>query len=73
MLELFFTILMIGIFGKLLIFSFKATWGITKILFTIVFLPIILILMVLAGLVSLALPILLVIGVIALVCTKADI
>lgn len=68
MLEVIFTILMIIIFGKLLIFGIKATWGITKILVTVVFLPLILIGLVLGGLVSLALPILIVVGLIAMFC-----
>lgn len=68
MLELLFAILMITIFGKLFIFGMKATWGITKILITIVFLPLILIGLVLGGLVSLAFPILLVVGVVSMFC-----
>lgn len=68
MLELLFTVLMITIFGKLFIFGVKATWGITKILVTVVLLPIILIGLVIGGLVSLALPILLVVGVISMFC-----
>lgn len=66
MLTLLFTILMFVIFGKLLIFAIKATWGITKILFTIVFLPLILVGLVAAGLLSLAFPLLLIVGVVSL-------
>ena len=68
MLELLFAVLMITIFGKLFIFGMKATWGITKILVTVVFLPLILIGLVLGGLVSLALPILLVVGIVSMFC-----
>jgi len=68
MLELLFSIMMIVIFGKLFIFGVKATWGITKILVTVVFLPLILIGLVVGGLISLALPILLVVGVISMFC-----
>ena len=68
MLELLFAVLMITIFGKLFIFGVKATWGITKILVTVVFLPLILIGLVVGGLISLALPILLVVGVISMFC-----
>jgi len=68
MLELLFAVLMITIFGKLFIFGVKATWGITKILVTVVFLPLILIGLVVGGLISLALPILLVVGVVSLFC-----
>lgn len=67
MLTLLFTILMIIVFGKLFLFSIKAAWGVAKILFTIVFLPVILIALVIGGLIEIALPILLVIGVISLI------
>ena len=36
-----FILLMISVFAKLLIFAMKATWGITKIIFSVVVLPII--------------------------------
>ena len=68
MLELLFAVLMITIFGKLFIFGVKATWGITKILVTVVLLPLILIGLVIGGLVSLALPILIVVGIISMFC-----
>ena len=68
MLELLFAVLMITIFGKLFVFGMTATWGITKILVTVVFLPLILIGLVLGGLVSLALPILLVVGIVSMFC-----
>ena len=69
MLELLFGIMMLVVFGKLFFFGLKATWGITKFLVTIVFLPLTLIGMVLGGLISLALPILIVIGVFSLICS----
>lgn len=65
MLTLIFTILMICVFGKLFLFSLKAAWGIAKILLTLVFLPFTLIFMALSGLITLALPILIVVGVIS--------
>lgn len=68
MLELLFIVLMITIFGKMFIFGMKAAWGITKIIFSLVLLPIALIGLVIGGLVSLALPILLVVGVISMFC-----
>ena len=68
MLELLFSIMMIVIFGKLFIFGVKATWGITKILVTVVFLPLTLIGLVVGGLISLALPVLLVVGVVSMFC-----
>ena len=68
MLELLFAVLMITIFGKMFIFGMKATWGITKIIFSLILLPIALIGLVIGGLVSLALPILLLVGVISMFC-----
>ncbi len=68
MLELLFAVLMITIFSKMFVFGMKATWGITKIIFSLVLLPIALIGLVIGGLVSLALPILLVVGVISMFC-----
>ena len=69
MLSLLFTICMIWIFGKLFIFGFIAAWGISKLLFTVVFLPLFLIGMVIGGLMSIAFPILIVVGIVALVAS----
>jgi len=62
-----FTILMIGIFGKLIGLAFKMTWGIAKILVTLVFFPIALIGLVIGGLISIALPILVLVGIVFLI------
>lgn len=67
MLTLIFLVLMLAVFGKLLLLSMKAAWGITKILFTLVFLPIGLLLLVFGGMIYLALPILVIIGIVTLV------
>lgn len=66
MLNLLFTILMIVVFGKILIFALRATWGITKILFSVVILPFVLVFLVLQGLIFIALPVLVIIGLISL-------
>ena len=71
MLTLLFIICMFGVFGKLFFFGLKAAWGISKFILTLVFLPLILIVMVAGGLISLALPILLVIGIVGLIASKA--
>ena len=71
MLMLIFTCLMVWIFGKLIWIAFKMTWGITKVLFNLIFLPIILIALVIGGLVSVALPVLIIIGIIMLICEIA--
>mgnify|MGYP007047941148 CR=1 FL=1 len=67
MLTLLFITLMFGVFGKMIGLAFRATWGITKICFRLVFLPIVLIALVLGGLVYIALPLLVVVGVVMLV------
>lgn len=66
MLNLLFAILMIMVFGKLIGFAIRAAWGISKVIVTLVFLPLILIGLVLGGLIYLALPILLVVGLVTL-------
>ena len=67
MLSLLFAICMIWVFGKLLLFGIKAAWGISKFIVTIVLLPLVLIGMVVGGLMYIAFPILIVVGIIALV------
>lgn len=71
MLSLLFAICMLCVFGKLLFFGIKAAWGISKFLLTVVLLPIILIALVVGGLIYLAFPILIVIGIVALVTSRA--
>lgn len=66
MFELLFMVLMLVVVGKMIGLAFKMTWGITKVLFNIILLPITLICMVIGGLIHLALPILIVVGIIAL-------
>ena len=61
---------MIWIFGKLFIFGVKAAWGISKLLLTVVFLPLILFGMVIGGLMSIAFPILIIVGIVALVAPE---
>lgn len=67
MLTLLFIILMVTVFGKLAVLAIKMAWGITKVLFSIVFLPIALIVLFMSGLAILAIPILVILGVIALI------
>ena len=62
-----FFILFFWIFGDLLGFAFRATWGIFKISLFIVFLPLILVALVFGGLLYIAFPVLLVIGLISLI------
>lgn len=71
MLSLLFTICMIWIFGKILFFGMRAAWGISKLLVTVVLLPLVLIGMVIGGLLYLAFPILVVVGIVTLIGSKA--
>ena len=66
MLTFLFFILMLAVFGKILGFAIKATWSISKIVFSVVLLPLFLVGLVLKGLLTLALPILVIIGIISL-------
>ena len=50
MMTIFFFILFFMIFGKLVGFAFRATWGVMKVMLYIVFLPLILVGMVFKGL-----------------------
>ena len=70
MLTLLFVFCMFGVFGKLFCFGLKAAWGISKFVLNIVFLPLILIVMVAGGLLSVAFPLLLIIGVIGLIASR---
>ena len=72
MIILIFIILMIMVFGKLLLWSIKAAWGITKILFTVVFLPIILIALALSGAIYIAIVLLIIGGIVALVKSATE-
>lgn len=65
MLTLFFTIMMFVVFGKLFGFALRAAWGITKIIFSIVLLPLFLIALVFMGLMWVALPVLVIVGIVS--------
>ena len=68
--SIIFVILMLVVFGKILKFAIKATWGIAKIVVFLVLLPLILVGLVLSGVIVLALPILIVVGIIAFVILR---
>jgi len=67
-----FFLFFVLIFGKLIGFAFSATWGLFKVLMYVVFLPMILIGMVFCGLLYLAFPILIVVGIVSLIAGFAD-
>lgn len=70
MFTIFIGIIMLVIFGKLVKFAFKASWGLLKIVFTIVFLPLVLVGLILAGLAAFTVPVLLILGGYAVLCGR---
>ncbi len=62
-----FVVLMFVVFGKLLKFAIKATWSIAKIVVSLVLLPLFLVGLVLSGLLVLAIPILIIVGILVFV------
>lgn len=64
-------ILLLVIFGKLGFFALRATWSLTKIFFTIVFFPLIIVGFIVSGLFALAIPLLVIAGVAAVACSVA--
>ena len=63
-------VLFMMVFGKLLGFAFRVGWGMLKISAYLIFLPAIVLMLIFGGLIYLALPILIVVGLIGL-CTSA--
>ena len=63
MFTLLFTICFLAVFGRMIGFAVSACWGLLKVLFTIIFLPVFLIILVFSGLLSIAFPLLIVIGI----------
>ena len=70
MLELLFTILMFVVFIRVMIIAVKTTWSLAKIVIGIIILPITLIVLLLGGMIYLAFPILVVIGLMSLLCRE---
>lgn len=67
MITVCFAVCMLLVFGKMLGLAIKATWGIFKVVCTIIFLPIILIAMAVSGLLAVAFPALIIIGLVVLI------
>ena len=67
MLTFLFFVLLFGIFGKLIWLAVKAAWGISKIVFSIVLLPVVVLVLFFSGLVYVALGLLVVIGIVSLI------
>ena len=70
MFTLFFIIFVIAVFGKLAIFAFKAAWGIVSIIACIVFAPLLLIGLLLTGLIPIAIILLVIAGIVSLVVAR---
>jgi hypothetical protein len=62
-----FLIAMVYVMGKLIIWGIKATWSIMKIVCTVIFFPLVLVGLILVGFIYLAIPILIIVGIIAIV------
>ncbi|MCR5355946.1 MAG: hypothetical protein K6E63_00935 [Lachnospiraceae bacterium] len=59
-------VLFMMVFGKLLVFAFRVGWGMFKIALYLIFLPAIVLMMIFGGLFYLALPIMLIAGIMGL-------
>ena len=66
MLTLLMMIMFFAVFGKLLGFAFKVGWGMLKIAAYLFFLPAIVLMLIFGGLVYVALPILIVTGIVGM-------
>lgn len=71
MFNLIFAILMMAVFGEFIWIAGRLAWGLWKIVMSIIFFPILMVILALSGLIMLAIPILIVVGIIAVVLTLA--
>lgn len=67
MMTCLFFILFFALFGRLIGFAFRATWGLFKVLLYIVFFPLILVGLVFGGLLYIAFPLLIIVGLVSIV------
>lgn len=72
MITLLFTILMIAVICELVALSIKLTWGLVKIATYVLLLPIIMLVFAFSGLMVLAIPVLVIIGLVALLKPATD-
>ena len=66
MLSIIFFLLFMAVFGKMIGFAIRCTWGIFKTVMFLVFLPLMIVFLAIGGLVYIAFPILLILGVVSL-------
>ena len=64
-------IISMAIMFKILVFGLKAAWGIARLLLTLIVFPVIMVGLLMAGLIYLAIPILIIAGIIALISSSA--
>ena len=69
MLTLISVLLFLVVFGRLMLFAIKLGWGILKFVGFLVFLPAIILGLIITGVVSIAIPALIVIGLVSLTVT----
>ncbi len=67
MLTFVFIVLLLAVLLKIIIFAIKAAWGISKILLTVILFPIIFIVMAFTGFLSVAIGVLIIIGIVSLI------
>lgn len=67
MITLLFVLLLIGFILKIIGVAFKASWGLVKIILTAVVFPVVLIGLVIGGLVTFAIPLLIIAGVVLII------
>jgi hypothetical protein len=64
---LLFSVMMISVFGRLIIWGIRAAWGIGKMIFSLIFLPIVLIGLACTGMIYIALVVLIICGIVTLI------
>ena len=67
MLTIMFMVAMIYVAGKMLVWGLKATWGIMKFICTVILLPLFIVGLFFMGFIYLAIPILIIAGIVAIV------
>ncbi len=67
MLTLIFIVMLLSVVGSMVGLAFKAAWGITKVVFSVILLPVALIAMVICGLLPLALMILVIMAIVSFI------
>lgn len=71
MITFLFCMLMLAVFGKLAVFAFRAAWSVTKMVVCFVFAPLFLLVLLISGLVYIAFPILIIVGIVGLLSSRA--